>query len=207
MAELKLSTRAYCKIMLHCAKYPHCAINGVLLAENKSKEKKGKGLYIVDAIPLFHICLHVSPMAEIALTQIDSMASSEGLVIAGYYTANETLDDMSIEKPATRIAEKIAENFPTACLLVVDNRKVTVTMDDVALKAMASVDGRWKSLDSQNFTVEESSLEVAASLIQNDNVDSLVDFDNHLDDLSLSWRNEELNKRIESLIGESLDRN
>jgi len=72
MAELKVSARAYCKMMLHAAKYPHCAINGVLLAEEqKSKEdKKGRGLVICDAIPLFHHCLHVTPMAEVALTQV-----------------------------------------------------------------------------------------------------------------------------------------
>jgi len=72
MAELKFSARAYCKMMLHAAKYPHCAINGVLLAEEqKSKEdKKGRGLFICDAIPLFHHCLHVTPMAEVALTQV-----------------------------------------------------------------------------------------------------------------------------------------
>lgn len=72
MAEVKFSARAYCKMMLHAAKYPHCAINGVLLAEEqKSKEdKKGRGLFICDAIPLFHHCLHVTPMAEVALTQV-----------------------------------------------------------------------------------------------------------------------------------------
>ena len=77
MAELKFSARAYCKMMLHAAKYPHCAINGVLLAEEqKSKEdKKGRGLFICDAIPLFHHCLHVTPMAEVALTQVCNYAT------------------------------------------------------------------------------------------------------------------------------------
>lgn len=72
MADIKFTSRAYCKMMLHAAKYPHCAVNGVLLSEcSKSKDsKKGQNLVYTDAIPLFHICLHVSPMAEIALTQV-----------------------------------------------------------------------------------------------------------------------------------------
>lgn len=70
MAEVKFSARAYCKIILHGAKYPHCAINGLLLAEQKSKDAKSKELYIVDVVPLFHLCLHVSPMAEVALTLV-----------------------------------------------------------------------------------------------------------------------------------------
>lgn len=66
MSEVTLSSRAYIKMMLHVAKYPHLALNGVLLA---SKEKS-KNLIIVDAIPLFHQCLHVTPMSEIALLQV-----------------------------------------------------------------------------------------------------------------------------------------
>lgn len=61
-------------MMLHAAKYPHCSVNGILLAEEgKSKDdKKSKGLNIVDAIPLFHQCLYLAPMAEIALTQVSA---------------------------------------------------------------------------------------------------------------------------------------
>lgn len=71
MADVIFSPRAYCKIILHAAKYPHCAINGLLLARIKNKnDGKSSELRIEDAIPLFHICLHVSPMAEIALTLV-----------------------------------------------------------------------------------------------------------------------------------------
>lgn len=72
MADVKFSARAYCKMMLHAAKYPHCAINGILLAEEQKckGDKMAKCLFICDAIPLFHHCLHVTPMAEIALTQV-----------------------------------------------------------------------------------------------------------------------------------------
>lgn len=73
MADISFSPRAYCKMLLHCAKYPHCAVNGVLLAENpKNKDFKNENsLLFIDAIPLFHICLHLSPMYEVALTQVN----------------------------------------------------------------------------------------------------------------------------------------
>lgn len=70
MTNVFFSPRAYCKIILHAAKYPHCAINGLLLGKQKNKDGKAD-LYIEDAIPLFHICLHVSPMAEIALNLVN----------------------------------------------------------------------------------------------------------------------------------------
>lgn len=67
MTEYKVSARAYTKMILHAAKYPHCAVNGILLSSNAGKDKS---VQIVDAVPLFHQCLHVSPMAEIALVQV-----------------------------------------------------------------------------------------------------------------------------------------
>jgi hypothetical protein len=70
MSEITFSARAYCKIILHAAKYPHCSINGVLLS--KSSTTKGKEIEFVDAVPLFHIALNLTPMAEIALMQVNS---------------------------------------------------------------------------------------------------------------------------------------
>lgn len=72
MAEVSFSARAYCKILLHAAKYPHCAINGLLLAKQKKRGDVKAELEIEDAIPLFHICLHTAPMSEIALTMVSA---------------------------------------------------------------------------------------------------------------------------------------
>lgn len=95
------------------AKYPHLAVNGLLIG-NKSKNE------IVDAIPLFHQCLHVSPMSEIALVQVESRAASEGLQIMGYYAAAESFADNSVDKaPGIKIAEKIVENYGSAIVIVV----------------------------------------------------------------------------------------
>lgn len=66
MTEVKFSARAFCKIILHAAKYPHCAVNGVLLA----KPHQTREVEFVDAVPLFHICINLTPMAEIALMQV-----------------------------------------------------------------------------------------------------------------------------------------
>lgn len=68
MSDVKVSSRAYTKIILHAAKYPYASVNGILLA---SKDKS-KNQHIIDAIPLFHQCLNVTPMAEIALVQVRS---------------------------------------------------------------------------------------------------------------------------------------
>lgn len=72
MGDIVFSPRAYCKMLLHCAKYPHCAVNGVLLAQS-SKNPKTSSIVFVDAIPLFHICLNVTPMYEVAMPQVSRL--------------------------------------------------------------------------------------------------------------------------------------
>lgn len=72
---IQLTSQAYCKMLLHAAKYPHCAVNGLLVAE-KTKEKKkdshSEPVLCVDCVPLFHGTLALAPMLEVALTLVSS---------------------------------------------------------------------------------------------------------------------------------------
>uniref|UniRef100_A0A1B6KCN4 MPN domain-containing protein n=1 Tax=Graphocephala atropunctata TaxID=36148 RepID=A0A1B6KCN4_9HEMI len=199
MADINFTSRAYCKMILHAAKYPHCSVNGILLSEcSKSKDSKSQNNVYVDAVPLFHLCLHVSPMAEIALTQIDHWASTEGLVISGYYVANENIRDTSIDKPANRIADKIAENNSSACLVVIDNRQLSLTMEEPALIVSQFAEVKWKTLDKSSWSVPESCLDAAATLLERRWQENVIDFDNHLDDITLDWRNKPANAAIDT---------
>ncbi|XP_033340016.2 ER membrane protein complex subunit 8/9 [Megalopta genalis] len=200
MADIVFSSRAYFKIILHATKYPHCAINGLLLAKQKSKsDAKSAELRIEDAIPLFHICLHVSPMAEIALTMVDQYATSKGLVIAGYYLANETIHDLSTDKPAHRIADKIVENYGNGLLVVVDNKHITFEMYLNTLRVSQYVDGKWKLKDIMDVSYDEGVINTnfLYFLLTAEMYKNLVDFDNHLDNISLDWQNNTLNKIID----------
>lgn len=60
-------------MLLHAAKYPHCAVNGLLVAEKtKGKKKDGHSgpVLCVDCVPLFHGTLALAPMLEVALTLV-----------------------------------------------------------------------------------------------------------------------------------------
>ena len=80
MYDYKLSETAYAKMLFHAAKYPHLAVNGVLLAEKTtattttSTTKSLGTIEIIDAMPLFHQCLHVTPMYEVALVQVSRLS-------------------------------------------------------------------------------------------------------------------------------------
>ena len=65
--KLRVSPRAYAKILLHTSKYPHKAVNGVLLGGENLEDGE---IYVLDAIPLFHICLGLAPMLEVALARV-----------------------------------------------------------------------------------------------------------------------------------------
>lgn len=99
------------------AKYPHLAVNGFLLGTKASEKSKTE---VVDAVPLFHQCLYVTPMFEVALIQVESRAESQGLKIVGYYAAAENFYDSSIDKaPGMKIADKLVELNGSASVVIV----------------------------------------------------------------------------------------
>ena len=137
---IELSSRAYSKMILHAAKYPHCAVNGVLIASKRrvknignssdSSSSNTKMLVITDAVPLFHQNLGLAPMTEVALAQVDSTAALNGRTIVGFYHANEHFEDVSVDVFSQRIADKIANSSSDelSVLITLDNRRLGVMM-------------------------------------------------------------------------------
>ena len=46
------------------------------------------------------------------------------------------------------------------------------------------------------ISAEKGAAEISFSLIKSRAYRSLVDFDNHLDDISVNWQNQEINEQI-----------
>ena len=69
---------------------------------------------VADCIPLFHQIEGLSPMVEVALAQIETRCSAAGLYICGYYHANRSLKDTSVNVFSQRIADKVAELSPNS---------------------------------------------------------------------------------------------
>ena len=84
--EYSLDRSAALKILLHSAKYPAAAINGVLLGKVKPTKQQVKAadpgsprtervqLDIVDAVPLLHTFLTLAPALETALALVRQSA-------------------------------------------------------------------------------------------------------------------------------------
>jgi len=66
-----VSHQAYVKIILHAAKHPHKPVNGVLLGS-----LSGKTVNVSDAVPLLHLWTGLSPMMEIGLDLVRTLATT-----------------------------------------------------------------------------------------------------------------------------------
>ncbi len=216
----RLSCRAYAKVILHAAKYPHCAINGVLLARSLAKDRRnvevlssegqqdqssrsGQCLEIVDAVPLFHQIQGLAPLLEVALAQIESVAAGVGLTLAGYYHANENFDDVSVDAFSQKVADKIAENstLPSTVLATLDNRRLGLSMETHAIASISQfVEGKWRHRERSTVRLEENAAEAVSAMLQERLQEDLVDFDNHLDDLEKDYLNVKLNMAIDQFV-------
>ncbi|XP_052815265.1 ER membrane protein complex subunit 8-like [Mya arenaria] len=195
MADISVSIQAYAKLLLHAAKYPHCAVNGILLAEDSKNVKEKKQIKFVDCIPLFHISLTLAPMLEAALLQIDSYCKSKGYVIGGYYQANEHLQDNDLNPIARHIGKKIHDYYPDACIFMIDNNRVNPESTRDVYKVFSMKDSAdWKEV--KNDTIDEDTRQTSAVLLEQEQFRYLTDFDNHLDNVANDWRNTQLNELI-----------
>lgn len=193
--KIQVSPQAYAKILLHTSKYPHKAVNGVLVGEENLKDGK---IYALDAIPLFHIALGLAPMLEVALARVDIHCKENGLQIVGYYQANEHINDNSPNAICYKIGEKICDHFNNGFMLMVDNTKLLVPCDEIACKCYVVQDNKWKQSDKDLLLVGgEDSLGLTTELIEAKTYQSLIDFDNHLDDITQDWLNKDINKLVE----------
>merc|ERR1740128_337481 len=178
-----MSTRAYCKMMMHSARYPSYSINGLLLSKASSMSSGSKLIQYLDCIPLFHI--------------------NTGLVISGFYHAHDNLRDTHVDLFSQKIADKIAENRPGTLLVTIDSKRLSLNIDCPGLILhQHDTSGKWKTKDKNSLRLEHDSITLAcaSALIHKKIYRDLVDFDIHLDDISLDYLNVELNMEIDSCL-------
>nr|CDS26240.1 Neighbor of COX4 [Hymenolepis microstoma] len=184
MPTLHLESLAFAKILLHASKYPHLAINGVLLGEYD------QGKFIIqDCVPLFHGCLTLAAMLEVALSQIESYCETMNLKVCGYYQANELANCNDINQIATRIGDKIAENTGFRNVIMLNNDRLT-SLSSECFTLYCKKDNSWQK--GPKVTIEHSAADLLRPMLSEACLKKFADFDNHLDDVSSDWRNSNL---------------
>ncbi|KAK4750597.1 hypothetical protein SAY87_004079 [Trapa incisa] len=198
MAELRyeITQTAYIKLVLHALKHKTAAVNGILLGR-VSDHKGSTVVEIEDSVPLFHSHLGLLPNLEISLILIEEYYGAKGLSIVGYFHANERHDDSDLGGIAKNIGDHIYRYFPQAAILLLDNKKLEVLSkgkDRTPVMQLFTRDTSksWKassSIDdgsSRLVTKEPSANAVLLDYISSEKWQDIVDFDDHLDDISKS---------------------
>ncbi|KAF9173996.1 hypothetical protein BGX21_004326 [Mortierella sp. AD011] len=182
---MKFAHKSYLKPLLHAAKYPTAAVNGVFLASTSSDT-------VVDAVPLFHFWNMLTPMLEVAFTQVDLHCKANGLRIIGYYEANERVDDVALSPVGQRIASQILQTVPEAFAVVINNESIST--ENVAFLPYQFKEGQWRvskgAFTEKNtaFGLENDSSPVqTVKAIRDDLYNKLADFDNHLENVKEDW--------------------
>eukprot|EP00898_Chlorokybus_atmophyticus_P008403 jgi/Chlat1/8564/Chrsp82S07954 len=179
-----IAQSAYVKLVLHALKYSHQAVNGTLVGRVVPASSGDKKATTTTTVEL--------------LDAVDEhFTRNERLSIVGYYHANERADDVELGATAQKIGDRVYNNNDAACILLVDNRRLS-TVDSakpsqLAVQLYTRERGRKWELQPQGPVVKEGSAgSVLANYIQERRYARLVDFDDHLDDIARDWLNSTL---------------
>ncbi|KAK3008695.1 hypothetical protein RJ639_015244 [Escallonia herrerae] len=202
VSRYEIGQNAYIKLVLHALKHKTSAANGVLLGRLSGSDASPV-VEVTDSVPLFHSQIGVLAPLEIALIMIEEHYGAQGLSIVGYFHANERFDDAELGNIAKNIGDHIYKNLPQAALLLLDNKKLEALSKQ---KEMAPVmqlftkdaSKSWKLVGSDGSSrlllKEPSANIVLMDYISSGKWMDIIDFDDHLDDISKDWLNSELFK-------------
>ncbi|XP_061965721.1 ER membrane protein complex subunit 8/9 homolog [Populus nigra] len=197
-SRYEISQNAYIKLVLHSLKHKTSAVNGVLVGSSCDDV-----VQIIDSVPLFHNHLGLLPPLEISLIMIEEYYSARGLGIVGYFHANERSDDVELGNVAKNIGDHIYCYFPQAAILLLDNKKLEALpkgKDGLPVMQLYTRDAskNWKLTRSDGScrltTKEPAANAVLLDYISSKKWEDVVDFDDHLDDITKDWLNPELFK-------------
>ncbi|KAJ2233478.1 hypothetical protein IWW45_004158 [Coemansia sp. RSA 485] len=208
MPEYVVSSQAYAKAILHCAKYPWAAVQGLFLGE----KKEGK-FRLTDAVPLSHNWTQLTPMFDVALQQVQLYAKSNNLLVLGYYVANEDPESVQLSASSALFAKTILSINSDAAAFVIDAKNFkTSQAGQPALVAFSYVDSQWKeqtgafsgsaskgsAKNPATFSLENNQALTTARILVEERAEvGIYDFDEHLENVSLDWlQNNVLNERI-----------
>ena len=194
--KVSVTERAYVKLVLHSLKHPTRDVFGVLVGRTV-----GVGdLEVTDVLPMLHSTISVTPSVEIALEQFGLHAElSVGQHLVGVYAANERLGDLQLGHNQAKVADVVKGNAPgkNAVVFVVDSEKINQALElngGPHVLQMLIKDGestKWDLVGSQSghIALAGGATATLAKMATDDAIKKVTDFDDHLDDPGLDWRN------------------
>ena len=190
--SIDLNSKAYYKIMLHCLKHLTSDCYGFLLG------KKEKNKYIVtDAIPLTHDKIF-SPSFKIAVSMIKQFLPQEKII--GFYEnlmVNQMKEEGALSNESSYICEIIKKNCKLNPIFFQiyskdsgQNDKGFLT-DNIFFKQFVLNEDNFSFVDNKKESDEE--FKAMKNYCLNNRQLEIIDFDEHLENPDLDWRNDFIN--------------
>ena len=185
---IDLNSKAYYKIMLHCLKHLTSDCYGFLLGKIE-----GNKYIVTNAIPLTHDKIF-SPAFKIAVSMIKGFFPNE--IIIGFYEnliLNQMKEEASISNQSSYICEMIKKNNKINPLFFQiyskdSGEKGKIFLKDVIFfKQFVLNEEVFSFIDNKKETDEE--FNTMKKLCKNNRQFEIIDFDDHLENPNLDWRN------------------
>ena len=185
---IDLKSEAYYKIMLHCLKHLTSDCYGFLLGK-----KEGNKYIVTDAIPLTHDKIF-APSFKVAVSMIKQFFPKEKIV--GFYEnliVNQMKEDGAISHQSTYVCELINKNSKVNPILFQIYSKDSgkkgegFLEDEILFKEFVLNEEVWSFVDNKKESKEE--FKAIKKFCKNNRQLEIIDFDEHLEDPNLDWRN------------------
>ncbi|KAL6764276.1 chlorophyll antenna size regulatory protein [Haematococcus lacustris] len=192
---------AAAKILLHAAKHPASAINGILLG-SFVQDGDDSTISVVDVVPLFHTSNNLAAPVELALAQVMAYVGQPDVKVdvVGYYHSDARYQAADMTPVTRKVADKIASKRPAAVVVLLDNKKLSAFIageDTNPFELFFRDSSRgWKREAPTLLSLADSSWRgfcMDFTTMFKQRLHSLLwDFDDHLDDISKDWLNPQL---------------
>ena len=185
---IDLNSKAYYKIMLHCLKYLTSDCYGFLLGK-----KEGNKYIVSNAIPLTHDKVF-GPAFKIAVSMIKGFFPNEKII--GFYEnliVNQMKEEAAISDQSSYICEMINKNNKINPIFFQIYSKDSgekgnqFLKDDIFFKQFVLNEDAFSFIDNKKETDEE--FNTMKKLCKNNRQLEIIDFDEHLENPNLDWRN------------------
>ena len=185
---IDLNSKAYYKIMLHCLKHLTSDCYGFLLGK-----KEGNKYIVTNAIPLTHDKVF-GPSFKVAVSMIKGFFPNEKII--GFYEnliVNQMKEEAAISDQSSYICEMINKNNKINPIFFQIYSKDSgekgnqFLKDDIFFKQFVLNEEVFSFIDNKKETDEE--FNTMKKLCKNNRQLEIIDFDEHLENPNLDWRN------------------
>jgi ER membrane protein complex subunit 8/9 len=213
IAGCKIDQSAVLKIVLHAAKYPTSAVNGVMLGSAlddiagspPSSPQTGSGptVQIVDVVPISHNYVNLALHLENALPQIEEYLRDQqnGMKIVGYYQCNENIVDLDLSHSSRRVGDKLEALYQQSVVVVLDNPLLGKSFNGSnvpSLQLFHKYGGKgWTRMPPTNlggnFVCPMTGIADLLTMYFNESRhEHLIDYEDHMEDIKKDWFNKGL---------------